>query len=257
MQSFDHKVDLVRLYNMHSKHSNYQALPGKLTALLGEDSLHTVSRSEHARLQFILKHLDVHNKEVIDIGANTGFFSFELLDAGASKVIAYEGNKNHADFLMHASIATGTDRQLYVVDHYFDFDNFTGMPPDVILLLNVMHHIGDDYGDGTLSINNAKKIILEHLNKLSAITHNLVFQMGFNWKGDKKLPLFDNGTKEEMIDYISKGIAYFWTIEHIGIANRVENEIVYCEKNEKNIERDDSLGEFLNRPLFLLMSNKK
>jgi hypothetical protein len=33
---------------------------------------------------------------------------------------------------------------------------------------------------------------------------------------------------------------------------RIENSVVYQALNETNIERDDRLGEFLNRPLFIM-----
>ncbi len=50
-----------------------------------------------------LKPLMLKTKRLIDIGANTGFFTFELLDSGASTAICFEGNKNHADFIIESS----------------------------------------------------------------------------------------------------------------------------------------------------------
>lgn len=41
----------------------------------------------------------------------------------------------------------------------------------------------------------------------------------------------------------------------VGIAQRSEGGLIeYIELNDENIKRDDSLGEFLNRPIFVLKS---
>ncbi|MCF6204852.1 MAG: hypothetical protein L3J59_14485, partial [Methylococcaceae bacterium] len=89
---------------------------------------------------------------------------------------------------------------------------------------------------------------------LSRKTRYLVFQLGFNWKGDVKKPLFKNGTKEEMISFITKGVESSWEVKSIGIAEKTNNKYIYKNINTNNIKRDDSLGEFLNRPLFILKS---
>lgn len=82
----------------------------------------------------------------------------------------------------------------------------------------------------------------------------LAFQLGFNWKGDKKFPLFEKGTKSELIDFIEHGVPDCWSIQKIGIAERTIDTVAYKELNKDNIQRDDALGEFLNRPLFIMKS---
>jgi hypothetical protein len=84
----------------------------------------------------------------------------------------------------------------------------------------------------------------------------LVFQLGFNWKGNRNNGLFKNGTKRELIDFINQGIKGFWEIQTIGIAESVDNEYVFNDLNEINIQRNDEIGEFLNRPIIILKSLK-
>jgi hypothetical protein len=67
--------------------------------------------------------------------------------------------------------------------------------------------------------------------------------------------LFANGTKRELIDFVRTGIDGIWDIEKIAVAEK-NTKIYYTDLNENNIERNDSLGEFLNRPLFILKSKK-
>jgi len=246
---------LIELYSKISKHSNYQVLPSSLSALLGDNSLKIKSRNENERLEYILKNISINNKSILDIGANTGFFTFELINSDVAKIVVYEGNKAHADFIQYASELLNVSHKLDVNSSFYDF---TDIPKeekiDITLLLNVLHHVGSDYANLSDSISEAKKLILESINHMSSVTKTLVLQVGFNLHGDIKKPLFSGGTKKEMIDFIAEGTSRYWEINSIGIAESVNNSITYCNLNESNIERNDKLGEFLNRPIFIMTS---
>lgn len=245
---------LKSLYAKNSKHSNYQVLSTRLVSIIGND-IKIKSRYENERLAFILKNLEVQNRTILDIGGNTGFFTFEFIEKGAAHVDYYEGNKTHAEFVQLASDILGISENINIIDKYFDFeDELNNKHYDITLLLNILHHIGDDYGDKNLSIDNAKINIINQLNSLAKKTLFLIFQLGYNWKGNRNHCLFRYGTKKELIDFISNGIKDFWVIQAIGIAEKENNKIIYNTLNSKNIERTDSLGEFLNRPLFILKS---
>ncbi len=248
----DPKAQLTAAYSKNSKHSNYQVLPRALEPILGKSSLKVHTRYERERLNYVLGKIDVKGKTVLDIGGNTGFFTFECVDAGAKKVVHYEGNKEHSDFVGLAAKSIGHQDKIKTVNNYFTFDGTYNEPFDVILLFNVLHHIGDDYGDKELGVKSAKEEIVKELNSLVKNCSTIVFQLGFNWQGNTNLPLFENGTKKEMIDYVKTGVKEFWDITAIGIAERSNSQITYNDLNDRNIEREDSLGEFLNRPIFIL-----
>lgn len=250
------KLALKKLYSQRSKHSNYQILPKKLAEIIGDD-VKVKTRYETERLTYILENIDVENKSILDIGGNTGYFTFEMLENGARRVHYYEGNKAHAEFVRISAKCLSLEDRLDITNSYF---SFTDVEPrskyDVILLLNVLHHIGDDYGDKKISIENAKKVIIQQLNSLADIGEVIVFQLGFNWKGDRELCLFENGTKEELINFIRNGVEKHWEIYKIGIAESQDNAIKYYDANIENMKRRDSLGEFLNRPLIIMRSLK-
>ena len=247
------KQKLIQYYSKNSKHSNYQVLPSRLQDILEEDKVSTRSRSEVERLRYMLDKIDVHDKTVLDIGGNTGYFTFELLEAGAKSVHYYEGNKEHADFVQLASEVVKVSDKLKVTNKYFTFDGEHQQQYDIVLLLNVLHHVGDDYGNKAISIQNAKQSILEQLNSLASITSTVIFQLGFNWQGDPQQCLFEQGTKKEMIEYITEGVQDTWTISNIGIAERkADQSVLYENMSDNNLPRVDELGEFLNRPLFIL-----
>ena len=113
--------------------------------------------------------------------------------------------------------------------------------------------MGDDYGDPALTIEGARQLIIEQLNGMARFADMVCFQLGFNWRGNRNYGLFENGTKKELIEFIKKGIEHIWRIDCIGIARKDSGDRVrYDDLNNENIKRNDGLGEFLNRPIFIL-----
>lgn len=234
------------------KHSAYQTLSSRLAHLIGVRNIQIHSKYEYERLQYILTNIGtIDDKSILDIGSNVGYFGFELLDAGARTVTAYEGELAHYNFLTAAANALH-ERQRISIHHEY-FNSNSDIPKhDIALLLNVVHHLGEDYGPACENIEEAKALMIRQLIDLSKHTNLLIFQMGFNWKGNIHQCLFPHGTKAEMIDFVTTGTKNFWKIQHIGIAEKNAGVIRYVDINDANIARDDSLGEFLNRPLFIM-----
>ncbi|HBI60180.1 MAG TPA: hypothetical protein DDY31_03040 [Lachnospiraceae bacterium] len=197
--------------------------------------------------------MDFSGKSVLEIGGNTGFFTFEILKAGACHVDYYEGNQIHAAFVRAASETLKTEDKLSVYSEYFLFEKEKNKKYDVALCLNVVHHLGDDFKDIN-SKDTACMEMIASVNSLSEYADILIFQMGFNWKGDCKEPLFKDGTKKEMKLFLEEGTKDFWDIIFVGIAERKNNAIVYNEMDIDNSMRQDDMGEFLNRPIFIMKS---
>lgn len=251
------KNRLTELYACSSKHSNYQILPAKLKELLNITNaidFKTKSRYEEERLKYILQNIDIRDKRVLDIGGNTGYFSIEMLINGARKVHYFEGNSTHAEFVELSSRLLKLDSRLLVSNGYYLFDMPLEDRYDVTLLLNVLHHVGDDYNNQINSIRDAKVQILKQLNSLARTTDVIAFQIGFNWKGNSFMGLFKNGTKNELIKFVVNGTKQFWRIVNIGVPESICCNIKYVDLNNYNIQRQDNLGEFLNRPIFIMRS---
>jgi len=245
---------LKQLYAVNSKHSNYQILSNRLSELLDENLITVNSRYEKERLEYIFNKISVKDKRVLDIGGNTGYFSFEILEHGASNVHYFEGNKHHAEFVKLAANELGYTDKISINNEYYTFKQSEPQNFHITLLLNVLHHIGDDYGDKSLNIKKAKENILKQINAMANKTEYLIFQLGFCWQGNIKTGLFEQGTKLEMLDYLDKGTRQHWDILHIGIAEKNDGNVIYADINTANEHRNDALGEFLNRPLLILRS---
>ena len=251
----DRRKELTELYLKNSKHSGYQILSSNLQKVININDFKIKSTYEKERLEYILKKVNLKDKKILDIGGNSGYFTFEAINIGAKNVVYYEGNKNHADFVKIAAEEIGLEDKIKIVNEFYSFDDINKHEKyDVVFLLNVIHHLGDDYGDKKLSLNEAKINMIKQSNSMAEKTKILVLQMGFNWHGDISKCLFENGTKREMNEFISNNIKEKWIIDYIGIAEEVNGNIEYCDIDNKNIERNNELGEFLNRPIYILRS---
>jgi len=242
---------LQKLYDITSKHSHYQALPKSVTDLVGEVK-QEINRYEFERLDYITSNIDLNNKVILDIGANTGFFSVSSIENGANLVDVYEGDESHVNFI--SDISDVLDLNITTNQKYLEFGETFDKKYDVVYLLNVIHHLGDDFGDTKISIENAKQKMSEILKYFSDKTEFIVFQMGYCWKGNRDLLLFENGTKSEMISFVENSIKNYWDIINIGV---LESDLSYRNLNDSNIQNEPKLKEFGNRPLFILKSKIK
>ena len=140
-----------------------------------------------------------------------------------------------------------------VIAKYFDFQQDLAEEfYDIVFLFNVIHHLGDDFGDQNFTKSQALDKMKSSVNYFADKTDRLVLQMGFCWKGDRNQLLFENGTKAEMIDFIKDTIKDIWEIEYIGIAEETQGHTYFVDLDESNMSRNNALGEFRNRPIFIL-----
>lgn len=246
---------LKQLYMEESKHSNYQVLIPELEKLLPIQNLDIKSRFENERMMYIASAIDIKGKTFLDIGGNTGYFTFEMAKKGAKSIDYYEGNIAHAEFVKIASELLHLEDKINIHPQYYLFEQTT-KKFDTVMCLNVVHHLCDDFGEA-VNKQEAKQRMVDCINQLSRISENLVFQMGYNWCGNKNKCLFEYGIKSEMIDYIKEGTNGYWDIIQIGVAERKGENIQYVDINEGNIIRKDELGEFLNRPIFIMKARRE
>ena len=245
---------LADLYLNSSKHSDYQELHPSVKELLDIEGPTVVKRHEASRMEFFKSCISFSDKDILDIGGNTGYFTLDALSSGARSVDFYEGNREHAEFVKRVGKELGLNSSLNVYNEYYLFNNSDSKKYDIVFLLNVLHHVGDDYGDQSLAMDDVKALVLSQLNSMASMSRHLIFQLGYNWKGNTSLGIFSGGTKSEQLEFLQKGISEFWVIERIGIATDFDNKIKYLDPNPVNMERNDGFGEFLNRPVFILKS---
>lgn len=245
--------ELEKLYANKSRHSQYQTLASNIESLI-PDSKPDEYKYEKERIAYIKKKLNLSEAKVLDIGGNTGYFTFEACNLNSERVDYYEGNIEHAKFVELASQVVSLDNIIDVHSEYFLFEK-REEKWDFAFFLNVVHHLGFDF-EQDVPMDVVKDRMIMHINEMSYYCKRMAFQMGFNWCGNIEKCLFENGTKSEMEEYIKEGTSDFWEIEHIGIPEMKNNVVEYYDRSEENNVRIDYLGEFLNRPLFIMKSKK-
>jgi 2-polyprenyl-3-methyl-5-hydroxy-6-metoxy-1,4-benzoquinol methylase len=244
--------NLFALLKVKSKHGHYQSFHPLLNSILENDLQQPAGKNEESRQSYMEYCVPLSGKRILDIGANTGYFSFAAVNAGAEKLISVEGNLEHATFIQEAAKMLGFSNKIEVKSVYYDFSEDSRENFDVALCLNVLHHLGDDFGNKNVAMQDAKVEMISGLNRLAKRSKFLWLQLGFNWKGDRNSPLFENGSKDEVIQFIQDGVVNFWDVRNIAVANPIS--LQYEPLNQSNSQKFDKLGEFLNRPLFLLSS---
>lgn len=242
---------LAALVKANSKHSDYQLLHPMIRYAVG-DTYQPAGKQEERRQAYMQSSLPLSGKSVLDIGANTGYFSFGAIQAGATHVTAVEGNADHAKFIAEVARCLGIEQRLHVRHSYFDFSLADAEHFDIALCLNVLHHLGDDFGDQRIVLEEAKNEMVHALRAMAKKSTWMWFQLGFNWKGNRYKPLFPNGLKSELITFVTAACEGEWSIDKIAVFNPQTGD--YEDSRDNLLGRFDKIGEFLNRPLFLLRS---
>ena len=72
---------------------------------------------------YIKQKLQINDKAILDIGGNTGFFTFELLELSAKSVHYFEGNKIHAEFVTIAADILKLKNKVNIYNEYYSFSD--------------------------------------------------------------------------------------------------------------------------------------
>ena len=185
-------MELKRLYLDGTKHSCYQNVPQFMSQHMDlSEKLQPLWRDDVPRLELVRQYFDFcHKGSVVDVGANTGYFSLSLaFDHPNLEVTSIEGHKGHADFIGEAAELAGLGN-MRVVNQYVDQHTDPELlNSEVVLHFNVLHHLGVDNQDSIDSMDQFFRVAVQSLSRAHHEGTWLVLQMGFNWGGDKKQPI--------------------------------------------------------------------
>lgn len=194
MQERDRLAETIRaLYGEKSKHAGYQTLPEFLAGSLDlQFSVNEEWRGDRPRYPVIRQMIGQWRPEtLLDVGANTGFFSFSLAhDFPTLQVLACEPNPRHGEIIrLLAEFAPRLNVRCST--RMVDRAGLLEFPPqDCILHLNILHHAGHDF-DRELVPDRAAfpAYARAYLRQLAQRAPHLIFQMGYHWGGNKEEPL--------------------------------------------------------------------
>lgn len=210
-----------------------------------------------ARAAFVFDQQSAKGRRVLDIGANQGYMSIEAALRGARHIDAFESNAIDSAFLIQAASALFPLRSVSVHAENYRFDLPRTGQWNYVLCLNVLHHVGRYFDQHVNTLEQAKSAMAQHLQGLLSSDGHVWLQLGFNWQGDVQRPLFERGTKREMTDFVAAMAGPNARIATVGIYNpdsKAYEAVALDDGDHPLWERIDSLGEFGNRPLYLIES---
>lgn len=209
------------------------------------------------RAAFMFEHHDVRGQRVLDIGANQGYLTVEAALRGARRVDAFESNDVDGMFLSQAARWLPGLESVTAYPVNYDFNQANPDRWDCVICLNVLHHIGRYFDTHVHDLTEAKALLGQHLQRLLSPGACVWLQLGYNWQGNTERPLFENGTKREMTGFLADLIKPYARLAVIGIYNpRTQSykRVREGDQDQSLWQRFDSLGEFGNRPLYLIQS---
>lgn len=207
------------------------------------------------RAAFMFDRKSSAGKNVLDIGANQGYMSIEAALRGAQRVDAFESNTVDGAFLSQMSLLFPALQAVSAQTLNYDFEHENSGRWHYVICLNVLHHIGRYFDDHVNDLSEAKILMAAHLRRLLTHSGSVWLQLGFNWQGNTLKPMFAHGTKQEITEFVNQMVGQHARIATIGIYNphrQAYDEVVYGDWHHPLWQRIDGLGEFANRPLYLI-----
>lgn len=196
---------LLALWHSAGKHGVYQQLPQFLSDDFGgiQAPIDERWRGDRSRLAYLRTCVDFKGLRIVDIGANTGFFSLTLAHDDGASVTAVEPDPANRDFLKAVGQHYGL-QHLNVSDAPVTLDTVGNLPQsDLVLLLNVLHHAGDDFDRAYVPEAAALQAYMtDYLGRLAKTTRAMIFQLGYNWCGNKATPILPVRRPFDMLDYL-------------------------------------------------------
>jgi len=207
------------------------------------------------RAEFMFDHKSSAGKNVLDIGANQGYMSIEAALRGARSVDAFESNAVDGAFLAQLSHRFAALQAVSAQTLNYEFEQDNNGRWDHVICLNVLHHVGRYFDGHVRDLSEAKILMAEYLQRLLTPNGAVWLQLGFNWQGNTQQPMFTHGTKQEMTAFVKQMVGLHAKISTIGIYNpqhQAYDEVAYGDWAHPLWQRSDGLGEFANRPLYLI-----
>lgn len=268
---------LHELYSDSSKHAVYQNIPEFVQRGLNyTETIDERWRGDTARWNYLQDSLNFDKQSVLDIGANTGFFTLSLASHyPGSTFTALEGNSNHAEFIRMVK-AHFDMPNVSILTRYLDIAGLDSLDEyDTILLFNVLHHAGVDFDQHR--VNNKHQLydyLVAYMKKLGEHAKRVVLQMGYNWGGNKMEPVVELQNDAGKYVYTSRFLRQSgWHIEAIPAPESNEGSVPVRHRNMPDTvveaaNTDDTAGlhqelsglisadvetfsEFYRRPLFI------
>lgn len=267
MLSKEIQQKIIQFYSDGSKHSNYQNYPDFVAKAIGKTAdINEDWRGDSARFSYLSTHLNFQKDCLVgDIGANTGKFCLDFAyQYPDTNFAAVEINQHSCEFI-EMIIDAFALKNIKIYNQSAELNYLSTLPYfDIAFHMNVLHHSGVDFEQEKIKDTiQLQQYIVSYLSKFSEKCTILVFQLGYNWGGNKAHPIVSPDAPLEMIAYQKQlFLESNWEIEKMALFHYQTKQYHTINSNcsieelktiltEFSFEKN---SEFYKRPLFLLKS---
>ncbi len=254
----------------------YQSIPSFVQEKLGyTEVINEEWRGDTARYNYILEFFEKSDfSSVLDIGANTGFFSHSLAyEFPSLKVTALEPNINHANFITEINDIFKLGNMDIInkslgIDDVIKFDSKF----DSSLLLNVLHHAGVEFDIGKINTEIEFWDYFRNFLNSYSISPTIIIQVGYNWGGNKLKPIIKPDCLYDMFLQLLTNINQScWKATNVAYYNSefkkyidVPNALITPQQNQELKEevacwfksmKIEANSEFYKRPILIITKN--
>ena len=263
--STETKERIINYYSDGSKHSNYQNFPTFVSDAIGITAkIDENWRGDSKRYEFITDKIAFQPGNIVgDVGANTGRFCLDFANTNPlTKFIAIEINEYNANFIKMIREIFDINN-IEVINKSAGLRELVDLPDfDIAFHMNVLHHSGVDFDkDLVQNLSELKDYIIQYLSALREKCKTVIFQLGYNWGGNKSNPIVPPDNIIEMINYqkdlFSKsgyciknmGLYHFEKKVYIDVDSTLSDNGLQIFVDNFSMLKN---SEFYKRPLFIL-----
>lgn len=212
---------LKELLSYHGRHGLYQKLPPTLPKDIRDAFPERWdTRLDEERYNWIISNLDCKNKNILEIGANIGYFSSRFAHSCNCSVSAYEPDPQLFDVLSTIIRLSNLEDRISAHNTSITLDTIDALPQfDIILNLNVIQHAGYDFENASISsLRDWRDYSVSFLHKLRSRSDYMIFQMGYQlWGFDREIC-----NESDIINYtVSLLRDSGWRPEFCGVLNSI------------------------------------
>lgn len=195
--------EILAKYSDGTKHSAYQLLPDFVVEESGiQVDINTRWRGDESRLKYFYQALDFNGCSLVDIGANTGYLSLSIGYKYDCQVTAYDINPNNVGFINALAEYFGLTNVRAEVLEVSLTNLWRLKAADICLNLNVLHHAGTDFDVQVVEgPDGMESYVSRYLDAVRDRYALHVMQLGYNFGGDKRRPLFGGIYPKRMLAF--------------------------------------------------------
>jgi hypothetical protein len=145
-------------------------------------------RLDRARFDWMNRASVLSGRRILELGANTGYFSLRAVSECGATSTVYEPDANLCEIIRVSAEILGIEDRISVRQEGVVLSSIENLPStDLLINFNVLHHAGREFDkDRVRSVSDWRGYAIEYLSKLRRTAPVMVFQTGTTWGASRE-----------------------------------------------------------------------